>query len=132
MRAILFACALLLGLTACSTAPTPAPLAASARGSISGFATLATFGTWEMQLAPAYTRLASIRHRAAAKLDARQITAATALAVQAQADQARAALDRSRRTDAGEPTPDQRAALAEALRFIDETQSLLEQSHVTR
>lgn len=40
-------------LTACATSPQSPPIAASARGSVVGFATLATFGTWEMELAPA-------------------------------------------------------------------------------
>lgn len=126
MRRLLLALALLLGLTACSTPAVVSPLATSPRADVTGFATLATWGTWEMQLAPAYTRLAGLRHRASAQLDARRIPVATAIAVQATADQARAALDRSRRNDAAEPTPEQRAALADAQALIAKIETLLE------
>lgn len=129
MRALLIAFALALGLTACASTPPPTVVTAagSAHAGLSGHATLARWGGWEMELAPAYTRLAGIRHRAAAQLDARKIPVATAIAIQATADQARSALDLARRNDAGEPTPEQRAAFAKALALIERAQSLLEQ-----
>lgn len=118
-----------LALTACASTPPPTlvPAAGSAHAGISGHATLARWGGWEMQLAPAYTRLAGLRHRAAAQLDARRIPVATAIAVQTTADQARTALDRARRNDAADPTPEQRAALADAMALIERVQTLLEQ-----
>lgn len=129
MRSLLLALIVALGLTACVSPPEPVAVTAAgtAKSGITGFATIARWGGWEMELAPAYTRLAGIRHRAAAQLDARKIPVATAIAIQATADQARNALDRARRNDAADPTPEQRAALADAQVLIAHAQSLLEQ-----
>lgn len=99
---------------------------AAAPGQIVGFATAAEFGTWEMELAPAYTRLAAMRHNAARLLNARQIPVALAIAVQDKADKARTALDQSRRGEAKHPTARQRQLLMEAKRLIAEAEATLE------
>lgn len=125
MRKILIALALAASLAACAT-PQPSPLSATARGNVTGFATLAVFGTWEMELAPAYTRLAALLHNTARQLDAQRIHKATAIEIQGLADQARSHLDGSRRGSQTAPTLLQRAALAEAIRLMDRAESLLE------
>jgi len=119
---------LALALSACTSAPpapVAAPLKASGPASVSGIATLALWGDWESDLAPAYTQLAVLRLRAAHRLDAGKIAVTTAIAVQASADQARALLDKSRRGDAKSPTPLQRAQLAEAQRLITQIEGVL-------
>lgn len=124
IRALIIAAA--FALSACSTAPN-VPLQAAGQSRIAGFATLAVWGAWESDLAPAYTRLAVLRHRAARALEARMITVDTAVAIQKTADQARSLLDASRRGDAKEPTLLQRAQLAEAQRLLGTAETLLEQ-----
>ena len=124
MRA-LFIALLALVMVACST-PQPIPITAKASGSVAGFATLARFGTYEMELAPAYTRLASLRHRAARDLEASRITVDIAIAVQALADQARRHLDDARRGDLVTPTPEQRRQLQDAVLLMDKIETLLE------
>lgn len=123
MRAILFVLA--LALSACASQP---ELTARATGSgqITGFATAAMWGTWEAELAPAYTRIAALRYRAARAFQAGRITRDTAIAVQAGGDRANALLDASRRGNRAEPTAQQRADLAAALGEIDQIESLLE------
>lgn len=116
---------LVLALSACTTAPT-APLKAAGQGTGAGFATLAFWGQWESELAPAYTQLAVVRHRAAKALDLGKIGVDTAIAIQQAADQARQLLDESRRGSANEPTLLQRAQLAEARRLIVTAETLLE------
>lgn len=105
---------------------TPAPVTATATASVVGFATAAPWGTWQAELAPAYTRLAALRHRAARALEARRIPVAVAIEIQAKADVARARLDASRRGEVVDPTPIQRQALAEAIRQIEQAEQLLE------
>lgn len=122
-RLLLIALACILA--ACSTAPA-APIQATGQGRIVGFATLAIWGDWESDLAPAYTQLAAARHRAARMLTDGRISVDTAVAVQKTADQARALLDASRRGDAKTPTQQQRDQLAEAKRLIAATEQLME------
>lgn len=124
VRALIIAAA--LALAACTSAPS-VPMQAAGQGNIAGFATLAVWGEWESDLAPAYTRLAVIRHRAARALDARRIGVETAVAIQKTADQARRLLDESRRGNTQAPTLLQRALLAEAQRLMDTAETLLEQ-----
>lgn len=123
MRALIIAAA--LALAACSTAPA-VPMQAAGQGSISGFATLAIWGEWESDLAPAYTRLAVVLHRSARALDARRIDVETAAAIQKTTDQARRLLDASRRGSAKEPSLLQRAQLDEAQRLIGTAETMLE------
>lgn len=123
IRAIIFAAA--LALSACSTAPA-VPLQASGQGNIAGFATIAVWGEWESDLAPAYTRLAVILHRAARALDSRRIDVDTAIAIQQAADQARRLLDASRRGNSKDPSPLQREQLVEAQRLLAAAETLVE------
>jgi hypothetical protein len=125
MKKSLIALAVAALLSACSTAPA-VPLQATASSSVTGFATLALWGTWESELAPAYTRLAVLRHRAARALQDGRIAVATAIEIQASADQARAKLDASRRGHATEPTADQRMLLVEARHLIYRAEQRLE------
>lgn len=125
MRKTLIAMIAAAALSACA-APAVTPVTASGGSSISGFATLANFGTWEMDLAPAYTRLAVVRHRAARELDAGRIGVATAIDIQASADKARALLDASRRGNLKTPTAQQRDTLDQALHQISAVEQLLE------
>lgn len=126
MKKSLLILALCAALTACASSPQPLPIAASARGSVVGFATLATFGTWEMELAPAYTRLAVLQHRAARQAEARKILRTAAVEILYLADRARALLDASRRATSAAPTAEQLQALADASRLLEQAESLLE------
>lgn len=126
MRKTILALAIAALLAGCATTPPPTPIAASARGSISGHATLALWGTWEMELAPAYTRVAALSHRAAAALDAGRLNAAVGERVRDLLRQAKDALDASRRAGTAAPTTDQRELLAIAQRRLDAAASLLE------
>jgi hypothetical protein len=83
-----------LALTAC--AGTPAQIATTAQTGLYAAATLARAGTIDEQLAPAYTRNAMVRQRAARQLDAGHIDIATARAVLTHTDAARTALDTAR------------------------------------
>lgn len=116
--------AIALALSACATPPSS--LEAGARSNVAGFATLAVWGEWESDLAPAYTRLAVVRHRAARLLTDGRIGVDTAIAVQKSADEARALLDQSRRGNAKAPTAQQRDQLAAAQRLIAVAESHLE------
>lgn len=124
--AVLIAIGMTVTVTACTTVAPP-PLAATGTASPAGFATLALWGEWESDLAPAYTRLAVLRHRAARMLDARRIDVAVAIAVQAEADRARNLLDDSRRGNSKTPSPRQRQQLADAIAAIAAAETRLEQ-----
>lgn len=128
MRTALIAVLIAIGMTlsACTTVAPP-PLAATGTATPAGFATLALWGEWESDLAPAYTRLAVLRHRAARLLDARRIDVAVAIAIQAEADRARNLLDDSRRGNSKTPTPRQRQQLADAIAAIAAAETRLEQ-----
>lgn len=123
MRALLILIAAAL-LAACALAPVQ-PIQAAAQGKVAGFGTLADFGSWEFELAPAYTRLAVLRHRAARQLDERRIALDVAVTVQDLADRARALLDLSRRGNAKQPTLEQRAQLSAAVLLIADAEALL-------
>jgi hypothetical protein len=69
--------------------------AAKTQPSFQVFGTLAEKGTWEFELAPAYTENARLRYRAAHQLKAKRISVDLAKQVQKRADEARAALDSS-------------------------------------
>lgn len=114
-----------LALSACASQPN-APVRASSQGGVTGFATAALWGSWEADLAPAYTRLAALRYRGSSALDAGRISVETALAIQKIADQARRLLDDSRRSSVSAPTLLQRAQLAEAQRLLTEAEALME------
>jgi hypothetical protein len=92
MKKIILLLAALLTLAGCVT-PSSSPIAAHAGGGTTMFGTLAAFGTFEMQLAPAYTRLAVLRHNAAQDLRAGRISVPVAQSIQDTADAARKLLD---------------------------------------
>lgn len=124
MRALVIAIVFAL-LAGCAQAPAT-PIHAAGQARVTGFGTLADFGSWEFELAPAYTRLAVLRHRAALLLNDRRIGVGTAIAVQDLADRARSMLDRSRRGNTGQPTAEQRAQLDQARGLIADAEALLE------
>src|SRR5574340_1082800 len=91
-----------LALAACATTPPPTPVAAPAKVSAAGSATVAPWGSWEWQIAPLYSTSATLRLRAVKQLEAGRITKGTAVAVQTACDRARTALDASRRSGRSE------------------------------
>lgn len=88
-----------LALSACA-GMTPAQIAGSTQAGLYAAATIARVGTVDEQLAPAYTRNALVRQRAARALETGRIDVGTARAVLAQTDAARAALDAARSSTA--------------------------------
>lgn len=89
------------------------------------FGTLATFGTFEMELAPAYTRLAVLRHNAAAALRKGKISVEVAKKIQRGANLARVSLDQAKLADANMQPNVAHIALAEGLTQIETTEGLL-------
>ena len=126
MRKTILAMVVAALLGGCATTPPSTPMAASGRGQIAGFATVAQWGTWEAELAPAYTRAAALYHRNAARLDARRSDRATAVRAHGLISDALVLLNASRRSLAPEPTTQQRAQLAEASGLMDRAAALLE------
>lgn len=126
MRALLVLAAALV-LAACATpAPAPSPIAAApVQARSAGIATLA-FGPWEQELAPAVTRAEVVARLAAAQVRDGRLATATGEAIRAHLAAARAALYQARRGGGATPTPDQRAAMAEAIRLTDLAAHLLE------
>lgn len=111
---LLFGCA--------TTQPAPAtPLAAVPAGtSIVGFGTLASWGSFEMAMAPAYTRNALVRHRATRALQNHAITSAQAERLLGLTDKVRAWLDKAREATAdGQETPEARVYLDKAVAELD-------------
>ena len=126
-RPILIALAALVLQLSIGSVPAAAdPLRATASGGIAAFGTLASFGTWEMELAPAYTRLAVLERTAARRLDAGTLSVAVAVEISLLAVEVRDALDASRRGDLREPTPQQRHRLDDAKALLDSIAHLLE------
>lgn len=94
-------CALAVGLAVIlAGCGSPALQPAPQQSAFTGFATLGTSGTFEWTAAPAWTRLAQLRHNAARALNKKQISVVNAKAIQARADQARAFLEDAAATDA--------------------------------
>ena len=83
------------------------------------FATLASFGSFEMQTAPLYTRLALLRHNATRQLTKANISVGTAKEIQAGADLARVELKQAAEYDAVKKTNNAQASLAVALQLIE-------------
>lgn len=125
MRRLLLIVVAVLGLGACASTPQATPMQGAGGARIVGFGTLADFGSWEFELAPTYTRLAVLRHRAARQLNDRRISLAAAVEVQDLADRARALLDLSHRGNAKQPTLEQRAQLSAAVLLIVDAEALL-------
>lgn len=129
MRALLIIAALVFGVAGCTTNQTlnepVKSLAAHSGQRVTGFATLAEFGTWEMSLAPAYTRLAGLRYNAARRLDDGRISVDIARQVLTLSDDVRSLLDQSRRGNRVNPTPMQRQRLHDAGVKMDAIDALL-------
>lgn len=119
---IMALCALIAGCGSVSS-----NIKGEARGGPVIFGTVAPFGTFEMQLAPTYTRLAVLRHNSARALREDRITVEQALSIQADADRARAALDKARSTTAsGKYNPAAVSALHQAEKIIVDAKKILE------
>ncbi|MBI2278195.1 MAG: hypothetical protein HYU74_12645 [Dechloromonas sp.] len=125
LKQTLFALAIAVVLSACTT-PHPTPIAASSHGSVTGVATAALWGTYEMEVAPVHTRLVVLYKRTARQAEAGRIPDATAVEIMRLADLARSHIDAARRGSQTEPTLVQRASLAEAIRLLDHAATLLE------
>lgn len=125
MKKTIFALAIAALLAGCAVTPS-SPVAARGGSQIAGFATLSLWGSWEAELAPAYTRLAALQHRAARQLDAGAIGQATATEIRDKAAEARELLDASRRGNAAEPTAEQRVMLVQAQHLLYQAEQLLE------
>lgn len=111
-----------LALSACA-GMTPAQIAGSTQAGLYAAATIARVGTVDEQLAPAYTRNALVRQRAARALETGRIDVGTARTVLGYTDAARRALDAARVA----ATPVQVAGhLATAQRATSAAESLLE------
>lgn len=126
MRRLLIAAAAAL-LASCAAAPEP-QLQAQGRGRVViGAATLASIGTFEWTAAPAYTRLALLRQRAASRLDAKRITVDQARQVQAIADKARGRLDDAMSAHTRNPEVAARE-LAGAQSLIEQGEAILKEA----
>lgn len=126
-RALILAIALALSACAAPVVTTPSPIKATAHGNVTGVATASLWGTWEAELAAPYTRLTVLVRRATRQLEKGQIDVVTALAIQHATDEAQRLLDASRRGPATNPTATQRLQLVEAIRWLDQAESKLEQ-----
>lgn len=124
---ILIPALLLIGGCASMSKPTVAPLEVEHAGAaIVGFGTLASFGTFEMDLAPVYTRNAVARHNAARALRNKQITADEAREILSWTDDARFLLDKAHAASIdGKETPDAREYLNQALGIVESTERRL-------
>lgn len=94
-------------------------------GAMVAFGTLATFGTFEMELAPAYSRLAVLRHNAANALRKGKISVEVAKKIQRGADLARVSLDQAKLADANMQPNYAHIALAQGMTQIETTEGLL-------
>ena len=93
MNRILILIAAAFALAACAGPTAPLSSAPARDSGVIVSATLAPLGSFEWQVAPDYTRLATTRRLAARALTNGRISIATAEQVQAEADAARRALD---------------------------------------
>lgn len=111
-------------LAACASAPSPVTGVAS--GGTVAAATLAPWGSFEMELAPGYTANTMLRLQAASALRAGRIPLDTARGVLAATDAARTALDGARALHAvGQPDA-ARTQLAAAHRHLADARNILE------
>lgn len=81
-----------------------------------------------MQLAPAYTRLAVLVHRAARAKEAGRLSVEAEAQIRSKAIDAQTLLNGSRRGERINPTTTQRLRLDAAIGLTDEIAALLEQS----
>lgn len=125
MKKLFILLAAIMALAACAH---ESPIAGSASSGPVAFGTLASFGTFEMELAPAYTRLAVLRHNAARSLRDQRIAVATAVSIQSAADNARSLLDAAHaETLDGKSRPSAIEKLRQAQHLINAAEKLLEQ-----
>lgn len=125
MRTLILIAALLV--SAAGLAEPTQALNATAQIGPSGTATIALFGTWQMQVAPKYTQMTAINKRALALLRAGKLDVETARAIHDKSIEARGLLDQSWRADKLDPTPVQRLQLHYATKIIDEAAELLKE-----
>lgn len=118
----LAACAIPPAPSSASSAIQPAPIQART----TAIGTLATWGTWETEWAPAATRAEVIARRTVADYRARRIDWQTVASVEGLLTRAREALVSARRGNAKDPTDEQRRQLAAARRLTDLAANLLE------
>lgn len=124
MKTLILMLAVLMALAGCATQSTP--IDGRATGGPVMFGTLAAFGTFEMKLAPAYTRLAVLRHDAARLLRNGRIDVGTAQTIQTTADAARELLDAAHAETAdGNERPAARDNLNAATGLIAAAEKLL-------
>lgn len=125
MRSLIIIAALLF--SAAGLAETTQALNATAKTGSMGTATVAQFGTWEMSLAPQYTRMSVIDKQATRLLRAEKISVETAQAIHDRSVTAHKLLDQSWRGDKLSPTAIQRLQLRYASEIIDEAAALLKE-----
>jgi hypothetical protein len=126
MRRLLLIVVAVLGLGACASTPQATPMQGASGASIVGFGTLADFGSWEFELAPAYTEVEVINHKAKSLLAKHAIDASTAEQIRDLTRSARLLLDKSRRGNKTAPTNEQRLLLLEARFKLSEARNILE------
>lgn len=114
-------------LAACAASPskTTALVPEPSSSVIVGFATLASFGTFEMELAPLYTRLAVLRHNAARDLRSGDIDVELAKKVQLYADVLRSQLDNARQFDATKHPEQAHKIVLNATHALDSIEGML-------
>lgn len=122
MRIIIMALAA-LALTACASAPPPAPVAASGTSRMVGVATIA-WGAWSSEIAPVATSLEMSAKVALARKQAKKISDYRAAAVLRHVEDGIKALKIARQGSES-PTDLHRAALSEAKREADTAAALL-------
>jgi hypothetical protein len=128
MRFILMAAIAALMLTGCATSSLQGEARPTRSGGMFAVATLAPWGSFEHEAAPAYTRLAVARRLTANRLDAGRITVSQARRVQDAADAARAALDAARaRADRGD-REGARSDLAGAVALVDAVEQIIREA----
>lgn len=127
MKNLFIALVLAVLVVGCASTPNHAAglQADESANATAAFGTLASFGTFEMELAPAYTRLAVLRHNAARALRKGAISVDVAKKIQRGADLARVYLDQAKLADGKQQSNDAHIALANGLTQIKITEELL-------
>lgn len=110
----------------CATTPIESARPARDAGTFA-VATIAPFGSFEFEAAPAYTRLAVARRLAARRLSDGRMTVEHAIAVQAAADDARRALDAAAAAASSGDRAGARDQLGDAMGKVRRAEKLVEQ-----
>jgi len=128
MHRIIYSLVVALLLAGCASTPLQGEARPARSGGVFAVATVAPWGSFEHEAAPAYTRLAVARRLAANRLDAGRITVSQAQRVQDAADAARAALDAARaRADRGD-RDGARGDLAGALAQVEGVEQIIQEA----